>query len=56
MSNYEKKKKKIEEQIARLDKEMIDALTKKTSNKREISLDKQLQKMKELHDQLFNLK
>lgn len=56
MANIEKKKRKIKERIEFLEEELRNALTKKTSDVKEINVPEQTRKIQELRDQLAKLK
>jgi uncharacterized coiled-coil protein SlyX len=55
MGKVEKKRKKLEERIEFLQDEMKTALTKKTSDVKEINVPEQLRKISELQAQLREL-
>ena len=48
MGKIEKKKKKLQEQIDYLQKELVESLTKKTSTTKEINVGEQQRKIQEL--------
>ena len=56
MSKLDKKKEKISERIKFLEKELIDSLTKKDSNTREISVGGHQRKIEDLKIELSKLK
>lgn len=55
MANIDKKKQKLAERIKELESEMISALTKKTSDTREISVPTYQRKIQELKLELQKL-
>lgn len=56
MANVEKKRKKLNDRIAQLEAELRDALTKKDSNTREISVAGHTTKIAEARAELAKLK
>lgn len=56
MSKLEKKREKLKERITTLESELLDALTKKTSNVREINVPEQTRKISEAKAELIKLK
>lgn len=56
MSKIEKKKQKLQERIQEMETDMRNALTKKDSNTKEISLPTYQRKIQELKVELLNLK
>lgn len=56
MSKVEKKRKKLQERIQEMETEMRNALTKKDSNTKEISIPTYQRKIQELRVELSNLK
>jgi hypothetical protein len=55
MGKVEKKRLKLQERIDTLEKELINALTKKDSNTKEINVGEQQRKIQELRNQLKSL-
>lgn len=55
MANKEKKKKKLEERIDFLENELMESLTKKTSNKKEIDIADYQRKIFDLKVELKNI-
>jgi hypothetical protein len=56
MSKIEKKKQKIRERIKFLEESMIQSLTKKTSDTKEINVPETTRKIQELKIELSNMK
>jgi len=53
MANTEKKKSKLKERIEFLEKELVDALTKKTSNRKEINVADHQRQINKLRTELL---
>lgn len=56
MGKLEKKKKKLEERIKFMEDELLDALTKKTSNVKEINVADHQRKINDMKKELIELK
>jgi hypothetical protein len=56
MGKIEKKKKKLEERIKFMEDELVNALTKKTSNVKEINVADHQRKISDLKKELIELK